>query len=47
MSLLGNRAGMEFRREVKQRVADLHAWQEQALRQTATRYAEQAVPLLI
>jgi len=47
LSLLGNRVGMEFRREVKQRVADLHAWQEQALRQTAARYAEQAVPLFV
>ncbi len=47
LSLLGNRVGMEFLREVKQRVTDLHAWQEQALRQTATRYAEQAVPLFV
>ena len=47
LSLLGNRVGMEFLREVKQRVADLHAWQEQALRQTAARYAEQAVPLFV
>lgn len=31
LSLLGNRIGMEFEREIMKRISDLHTWQSQAI----------------
>jgi hypothetical protein len=46
LALLGNRVGGEFEREVRQRLTDLHTWQERAIRQTAESLAEERVGLL-
>jgi hypothetical protein len=46
LALLGNRVGGEFEREVRQRISDLHTWQERSIRETATRLAEERVGLI-
>lgn len=46
LALLGNRVAAEFNSELKTRIADLHAWQNRALRDTATEYAHDAIGLL-
>lgn len=46
LALLGNRVGTEFEREVRRRLADLHTWQERAVRETAGRLAEERVGLI-
>lgn len=46
LALLGNRVGAEFEREVRQRLTDLHTWQERSIRDTATRLAEERVGLV-
>lgn len=46
LALLGNRVGAEFEREVRQRLTDLHTWQERSIRNTATRLAEERVGLI-
>jgi hypothetical protein len=46
LALLGNRVGAEFEREVRQRLTDLHTWQERSIRITATRLAEERVGLI-
>ena len=43
LALLGRRLGAEFEREVRRRVMDLHAWQQQAVRQAAHRLSEERV----
>jgi hypothetical protein len=43
LAMLGNRAGAEFEREVRRRLTDLHAWQEQSVRATAERLAQQHI----
>jgi hypothetical protein len=45
LALLGNRVGGEFEREVRQRITDLHTWQERSIRTTATRLAEERIGL--
>lgn len=40
---LGNRVGSEFEREVRQRITDLHTWQERSIQDTASRLAEERV----
>lgn len=39
IALLGNRVASEFNTELKARIADLHTWQNKALRTTAGEYA--------
>lgn len=46
LALLGNRVGAEFEREVRERLTDLHTWQERSLRGTASRLAEERVGLI-
>ena len=46
LALLGLRAGAEFEREVRMRLADLHAWQEASVRRTAERLAEERIGLI-
>ena len=46
LALLGNRVGAEFEREVRQRLTDLHTWQERSIRSTATRLAEERIGLI-
>jgi hypothetical protein len=46
MALLGNRAGAEFEREVRRRIADLHNWREAALQKVARTKAETSVQWL-
>jgi hypothetical protein len=46
LALLGNRVGGEFEREVRQRITDLHTWQERSIRETATRLAEERIGLI-
>jgi len=46
LALLGNRVGGEFEREVRQRITDLHTWQERSIRATAVRLAEERVGLI-
>jgi len=43
LALLGNHVAAEFEREVRQRLTDLHTWQEQAVRVTAGRLAEERI----
>ena len=43
LALMGRRVGTEFEREVRRRLSDLHVWQQQAVRQTADRLAEERV----
>ena len=38
LALLGNRVGASFEQEVRQRLADLHTWQEGSVRATAARF---------
>lgn len=47
LALLGNRLGSEFEQEVRNRISDLHHWQERALEDAARQTANQAIPLLI
>jgi hypothetical protein len=46
LALLGNRVGGEFEQEVRQRITDLHIWQERSVRATATQLAKERVGLL-
>jgi hypothetical protein len=46
MALLGNRVATEFDTELKTRIADLHAWQNKALRNTAGEYAHEAIGII-
>jgi hypothetical protein len=46
LALLGNRVGSEFEREVRQRLTDLHTWQERSVRETAGRLAGERVGLI-
>lgn len=46
LALLGNRVGAEFEREVRLRLTDLHTWQENAIRQTAQRLAQERIGLV-
>jgi hypothetical protein len=46
LALLGNRVGTEFERDVRQRLTDLHIWQERSIRQLATSLAEERVGLI-
>lgn len=39
IALLGSRVAAEFKAELRERVADLHSWQNEALRKTAGEYA--------
>ena len=43
IALLGNRVGDEFEREVRQRITDLHTWQERSVRDTASQLAQERV----
>lgn len=44
---LGNDIGRVFESTVKDRIADLHAWQDQSLRTAAAHFAEESVPLFL
>jgi hypothetical protein len=46
LSRLGNRVGVEFERETRQRLTDLHTWQEEAVRKTANLLAEERIGLI-
>lgn len=46
LALFGNRVGGEFEREVRQRITDLHTWQENSIRATAHRLAKERVGLI-
>jgi hypothetical protein len=46
MALLGNRVGAEFEREVRERLSDLHSWQENAVRGTATLLVQERINLI-
>ena len=41
LALLGNRVGAEFEREIRERLNDLHTWQERSIRNTAKQVAEE------
>jgi len=43
---LGKRVGSEFEREIRQRIGDLHAWQENALRAAARQQAEERISFI-
>jgi hypothetical protein len=45
IALLGNRVGAEFEREVRQRLTDLHTWQEHSVRATANQMVDERVGL--
>jgi hypothetical protein len=45
LALLGQRVGDEFEREIRQRLLDLHTWQQQAVRTTAGALVYERVPL--
>lgn len=45
IALLGNRVGSEFEREIRERLTDLHTWQERSVRQTANVLVEERVSL--
>lgn len=45
IALLGNRVGAEFEREIRERLSDLHTWQERSVRQTASGIVEERVTL--
>ena len=47
MALLGNRIGSDLETEIRSRVADLHHWQEQAVRAAASHRAEELIPTFI
>jgi hypothetical protein len=44
LAILGNRVGSEFETEIKKRVADLHFWQDRALRTAADQKANELIP---
>jgi hypothetical protein len=46
LALLGNRVGTELEREVRERLTDLHSWQERSIRQLATHLAQERVGLI-
>ena len=46
LAMLGNRVGGEFEQEVRQRITDLHTWQERAIKATAARLAAERVRLI-
>ena len=46
IALLGNRVATEFNSELKARSADLHAWQNKALRTTAGEYAHANIGII-
>jgi hypothetical protein len=46
LALLGNRVSAEFEREVRERLTDLHTWQERSIRNTATHLAEERIGLI-
>lgn len=46
LALLGNRIASEFNSELRTRIADLHAWQNEALRNTAGEYAHEAIGII-
>ena len=46
VALLGNRVASEFNAELKARIADLHLWQNEALRKTAGEYAHANIGIL-
>jgi hypothetical protein len=45
IALLGNRVGAEFEREIRQRLTDLHTWQERSVRETASLMVQERVSL--
>jgi hypothetical protein len=47
LALLGNRVGDELQTEFKARIADLHAWQRQALEEAARQKAEESIPRIV
>lgn len=46
VSHMATRIGTEFEKEVRQRIADLHTWQESAIRETAERVVREKVGLI-
>ncbi|MBN70209.1 MAG: hypothetical protein CME32_13130 [Gimesia sp.] len=46
IALLGNRVASEFNAELKSRIADLHTWQNEALRTTAEEYAHASIGII-
>lgn len=46
VSHMAARIGIEFEKEVRQRIADLHTWQESSIRETAARVAREKIGLL-
>lgn len=45
LALLGNRVGAEFEREVRQRLSDLHTWQERSVRDMANNMVQERIGL--
>lgn len=45
IALLGNRVGAQFEREVRQRVSDLHGWQERSVREAAIQMVQERIGL--
>ncbi len=43
LAVLGNRVASEFNSELRARIADLHVWQNNALRETAGEYAREQI----
>ncbi len=43
IALLGNRVEAEFERELRQRLTDLHTWQEKSVRETVSLTVEERV----
>jgi hypothetical protein len=43
LALLGKRVGAEFEREVRQRLTDLHTWQEKSIRALASRLVDERI----
>lgn len=46
LALLGNRVATEFNTELKTRIADLHVWQNKALRSTAKEFAHETIGII-
>jgi len=46
LAVLGNRVASEFNSELRARIADLHVWQNNALRETAGEYAREKIGII-
>jgi hypothetical protein len=46
VSDMAARIGVEFEKEIRQRITDLHTWQESSIRETAARVAQEKIGLI-